>query len=65
MTRKGRNDLIEKKIIEFEGHVETIEGLIREIHVDIERKAESDLVDMIRDDKVSKSDMGEHLPAYL
>jgi len=33
MTRKGKAELIEQKIIEFEGHVETTEELLREVHV--------------------------------
>ena len=40
MTRKGKAELIEQKIVEFEGHVETTEELLREVHVDLERKAE-------------------------
>ena len=33
MTRKGKAELIEQKIVEFEGHIETTEELLREIHV--------------------------------
>ena len=33
MTRKGKAELIENKIVEFEGHVETTEELLREIYV--------------------------------
>ena len=65
MTRKCKAELIEKKVVEFEGHVETTEALIREIHVDLDRKAESDLVDMIRNDKISKGELAEYLPPYL
>lgn len=65
MTRKCKAELVEKKIVEFEGHVDATEALIREINLDLERKAESDLVDMIRNDKVSKGDIAEYLPPYL
>ena len=65
MSRKGKTEVFEAKILEFEGHVDTIEGHLRNIHLQLDQKAESDLVELLRNDKVSCADVEAKLPGHL
>lgn len=65
ISRKCKSDLIEKKIVEFEEVVTAIEDHIRTMQYQIESKCDKDLADIIRDDKVSKTDFAHYLPYYL
>jgi len=65
MSRKGKTEVFEAKILEFEGHIDTVEGHLRGIHLQLEQKAESDLVDLLRNDKLSCADLESKLPGHL
>jgi hypothetical protein len=62
ISRKTKGELIEKKIMEFEDNIAKIEEILRKLEKSIDEKPSMQLIDLVRDDKVSKKDIYSYIP---
>ena len=53
---------MEKKIIEFEENFLSIEAMLAKLEEMVDSKPSMDLIDIVRDDKVSTKDIYQYIP---
>lgn len=65
MTNKERQGFINAKVAQFEDAMAEVEEHLKSLQLDVDGKADQDLLDIVRGDKISKADLKNHLPSYL
>jgi len=62
LTRKGKADLIDSKIIEFEDNFALIDQHFLIMQNLVDTKIDKELINILREDKISKSEIHKYLP---
>lgn len=65
MTSKERQNFINLKVAQFEDTMAEVEEHLKSLQMDLDSKADKDLLDIVRNDKVSKAEFVNFLPSYL